>query len=95
MLHYYSKMFEYFPKLRYDFTGISGGVSLEVTDIFRSVNLIFDKEAAVLTTTSLPGERPDQLASRLYQTPAWYWSLFLTNNVRNPLENGHKPKTVF
>lgn len=95
MLHYYSKMFEYFPKLRYDFTGISGGVSLEVTDIFRSVNLIFDKEAAVLTTTSLPGERPDQLASRLYQTPAWYWSLFLTNNVRNPFREWAQTKDSF
>lgn len=91
MLHYYFKMFEYFPKISYNFDGIS----LEVTDIFRSVNLVFDKESSVLTTTSLPGERPDQLASRLYQTPSWYWSIFLTNNIKNPYRQWAQTKDSY
>lgn len=73
-------MFQYFPKTYYQF----GGLSLEVTDIFRQVDVIFDKPDALTTSVLLPGERPDQVATRLYGSPDLYWSLFLTNNVKNP-----------
>lgn len=76
-------MFQYFPKINY---GFSGG-SVTVTDIFKSVNIKFDRPDAVLTTTALPGERPDQLSDRLYQTPQYYWSLLLTNGARNPFRD--------
>jgi len=74
-------MLQYFPKIQYPFDG----GTFEVTDIFRSINLVFDREDAVFTTQSLPGERPDQLSNRIYNDPQFYWSLFLTNGVRNPL----------
>jgi len=74
-------MFQYFPKINY---GFSGG-TFEVTDIFKSINLVFDRPDALLTTTALPGERPDQISDRLYKDPQYYWSLFLTNGVKNPL----------
>lgn len=74
-------MFQYFPKINY---GFSGG-TFEVTNIFKSVNVVFDRPDALLSSTILPGERPDQLSNRLYKTPDYYWSLFLANGVRNPL----------
>lgn len=74
-------MLQYFPKIQYPFDG----GTFEVTDIFRSINLVFDREDAVFTTQALPGERPDQLSNRLYNDPQFYWSLFLTNGVKNPL----------
>lgn len=73
-------MFQYFPKINYRF----GGLTLETTDIFRQVNVIYDKPDAISTSTLLPGERPEQASNRLYRTPDFYWSLFLTNGVRNP-----------
>jgi hypothetical protein len=48
-------MFEYFPKIDYRF----GGLTLQVTDIFRQVNVIYDKPDALSTSVLLPGERPD------------------------------------
>lgn len=76
-------MFKHFPSIKYPF---SGG-TFDVTNIFKSVNLVFDRESSVLTTTSLPGERPDQLSSRLYNDSRLFWSLFLVNGVRNPLRD--------
>lgn len=73
-------MFEYFPKIDYRF----GGLTLQVTDIFRQVNVIYDKPDALSTSVLLPGERPDQASNRLYKSPDFYWSLFLTNGIRNP-----------
>ena len=76
-------MFQYFPKINY---GFSGG-TFEVTDIFKSINLVFDRPDALLATTALPGERPDQVSNRLYSDPQYYWSLFLVNQVKNPLRD--------
>jgi len=73
-------MLQYFPKIKYPFDG----GTFEVTDLFKSINVIYDRPDAVFTTTALPGERPDQLANRLYDDPQLYWSLFLLNGVRNP-----------
>jgi hypothetical protein len=74
-------MFQYFPKIKYPFDG----GTFEVTNLFKSINVIFDRPDAVFTTAALPGERPDQLSNRLYGDPKLYWSLFLLNDVRNPL----------
>lgn len=74
-------MLQYFPKIQYPFDG----GTFEVTDIFRSIDVVFDRPDAVFTTQALPGERPDQLSNRLYNNPQFYWSLFLANGVRNPL----------
>jgi hypothetical protein len=74
-------MLHLFPKIKYQFNGITQ----DVTDIFRSVNIVFDREDALLTSTILPGERPDQLSVRLYNNPNLYWGLFVANGIRNPL----------
>ena len=75
-------MFQYFPKINYSF---SGG-TFEVTDLFRSVDVTIDNQNPISNITSLPGERPDQISSRLYNRPDYYWSLFLINGVKNPFK---------
>lgn len=74
-------MFEYFPKIQYNFDGITQ----TVTNLFKSVKITVDDQNSILTQTTIPGERPDQLSSRLYNRTDYFWSLFLLNGVRNPL----------
>jgi hypothetical protein len=74
-------MLQYFPKIQYPFDG----GTFEVTDLFKSITVVFDSEQGVYTTQALPGERPDQLSNRVYQDPKYFWSLFLTNDIKNPL----------
>ena len=74
-------MFEYFPKIQYNFDGITQ----TVTNIFKSVNVTVDQQDTVTTNTTIPGERPDQLSSRLFNRTDYFWSLFLTNGIKNPL----------
>jgi len=76
-------MFQFFPKIQY---GFEGG-TYEVTNIFKSVNLVFDRPGAILTTQAQPGERADQVSYRLYNDPQYYWSLFLVNGIKNPLRD--------
>ena len=73
-------MIEYFPKINYDFEGIT----LSVTNIFKSVKLEIDTPNTVLTY-ALSGQRPDVLANTLYNNSNLFWSFFLTNNIKNPL----------
>ena len=73
-------MIEYFPKINYDF----GGITLSVTNIFKSVKLEIDTPNTVLTY-ALSGQRPDALADTLYNNSNLFWSFFLTNNIKNPL----------
>jgi len=74
-------MFEYFPKIQYNFDGITQ----TVTNLFKSVKVTVDDQNTTLTKTTIPGERPDQLSSRLYNRTDYFWSLFLLNGIRNPL----------
>ena len=78
--------FEQFPKLKYDtkFDGIQN----DLTDIFRYVDVIEDVADDIYGysfTEVNDGERPDQLSQRLYGTPDYYWTFFITNDR---LKNG-------
>jgi hypothetical protein len=84
-------MFEYFPKIQYNFNGITQ----TVTNIFKSVNITIDNQDNISTTTAISGERPDQLSSRLYDRPDYFWSLFLTNGIRNPLREWSQTKDSY
>lgn len=76
-------MFEYFPKINYNFDGLT----LSVTNIFKKIELTFDRDDVLLSTQRIAGERPDQLSSRLYSNrPQYYWSFFLVNDIKNPLK---------
>tara|TARA_R110000737_G_scaffold7175_4_gene21665 strand:+ start:3113 stop:5941 length:2829 start_codon:yes stop_codon:yes gene_type:complete len=78
--------FEQFPKLKYDTN--QDGIQNNLTDIFRYVDVIegaVDNLYAYSYTEVADGERPDQLSQRLYGTPDYYWSFFITNDR---LKNG-------
>lgn len=78
--------FEQFPKLKYDTN--QDGIQNNLTDIFRYVDVIegaVDNLYAYSYTEVTDGERPDQLSQRLYGTPDYYWSFFITNDR---LKNG-------
>lgn len=76
-------MIQFFPKIDYNLTG----QTLSFTDIFKTIVVNFSNPAALATTTSLVGERADQVSYRLYNNPAYYWSLFLSNGIKNPLKD--------
>jgi len=78
--------FEQFPKLKYD-TNLDG-IQNDLTDIFRYVDVIEDIADDIYGYSFAEindGERPDQLSQRLYGTPDYYWTFFITNDQ---LKNG-------
>jgi len=75
-------MFKYFPTLSYDF-GATGGIKT-VTNLFKDVNIDVDSLEFIKTEQINPGERPEQLSYRLYNSFDYYWILMLLNNIKNP-----------
>jgi len=76
-------MFQFFPQIQYS---LISGQTLAFTDIFRSVKVVFSNPEQLATTTNIAGERADQISSRLYGSGRYYWTLFFTNNIKNPLK---------
>lgn len=74
-------MFEYFPKIDYNF----GGITQTVVNIFKSINLEIDDPATILSTTISSLDKPDKIANDLYNRSDFLWSLFLCNKIKNPL----------
>lgn len=76
-------MIQYFPKIDYNFNGITQ----TVTNIFKSVELTIDDTSTLKSSRKLPGERLDQFSSRVYGTGNSnnFWSVLLLNNIKNPL----------
>jgi len=73
-------MLQYFSKINY---GFSGG-TFTALNIFKNVQITIPNTTP--EQTRIDDERPDQFSNRIYQTPDHYWVLFLTNNIRNPLQ---------
>ena len=74
-------MFEYFPKIDYNFNGITQ----TVVNVFKSINLEIDDSETLLSKTISPSDRPDKVANDLYKRSDFLWSLFLCNKIKNPL----------
>ena len=74
-------MLQYFSTIDY---GFSGG-TFTVLDVFKNVQLTTTK-ATIFTENKIDDERPDQFSNRIYQTTNYYWAAFLSNNIRNPLQ---------
>lgn len=72
-------MLQYFSKINY---GFSGG-TFTVLDIFKNVQLTAN--SILPTQIKIDEERPDQFSDRIYQNSDYYWTTFLSNNIRNPL----------
>ena len=79
-------MFDLFPKINYNF----GGFTLSLTNIFSSINLELDSPLEIFTKYITPGERPDIISNNLYNKSSLYWSVFLINDIKNPLSDWSK-----
>lgn len=76
-----TNFFSQFPKLAYDIDGEGSYVNL--TDISRNVdisNLNEDKGSFYTYYDIMDGDRPDTISQLLYQTPQYYWSIFILND---------------
>jgi|GEM_PF-2213813 hypothetical protein len=73
--------FKQFPAISYN--TLSDGIINDVIDIFRhvDVNEVLIDNASTYTFYEIKnGERPDTVSSRLYGTPDYYWTFFVTND---------------
>lgn len=73
--------FKQFPKEKYSIE--SNGVLTDIVDIYRYVDVVEKASQNVLAykyVDTFDGERPDNLSQRLYGTPDYYWTFFLTND---------------
>jgi hypothetical protein len=73
--------FKQFPKTLIDIN--EDGAFQRITDIFKYVDVADEKDDlyAYQFVDILNGERPDVLSQRLYGTPDYYWTFFITNDV--------------
>lgn len=95
-------MLQYFSRIAYGFSGdgFSGG-TFSVVNIFKNVKLdtgyqgAFFQDKRFTTIQRIDGERPDQFSNRIYNNSEYFWTVFLANNIRNPLLewNGTNYKT--
>ena len=77
-----SNFFRFFPVVDYKF-GTNGG-----TDQFENISIyanvvdqVVNNVAAYQEYYLLPGERPDQVSQKLYNTPNYHWTFFLMNDT--------------
>jgi hypothetical protein len=73
--------FNQFPKTTYSIQ--NDGIINSVTDYFRYVDIIERLATNVYAYKKVDivdGERPDNLSLRLYKTPDYYWTFFISND---------------
>lgn len=74
--------FKQFPTQSYDFN--RDGIIQQVVDIYRSVRVegsSIDNPSLYLNYNIKDGERPDIVSQRLYNTPEYYWTFFVINEM--------------
>tara|TARA_Y100000389_G_C17353170_1_gene459594 strand:+ start:86 stop:913 length:828 start_codon:yes stop_codon:yes gene_type:complete len=74
--------FKQFPTQSYDFN--RDGIIQQVVDIYRSVRVegsSIDNPSLYLNYSIKDGERPDIVSQRLYNTPEYYWTFFVINEM--------------
>jgi len=80
-----TKFFSTFPKIDYNLSGNNGN-TIEVTDIFRRVK-IRDKLADNVTLFDKydveEGEKPEDVAYKIYGDTDYFWVVTLINNIVN------------
>jgi hypothetical protein len=73
------------PKFDYIFNqGTTGAVNLQVTDLFRRVAFTDQTKKDLRNFIEYiveDGERPDDVAFKIYGDPKWFWLVLLSNNI--------------
>ena len=80
-----TKFFDQFPIINYNLTGVNGNTT-EVTDIFRRVKIrskIADNVTLFDNYDVAEGERPEDVAYKIYGESDYFWVITLVNNIVN------------
>ena len=79
------KFFSPFPRIEYNLSGVNGNTQ-EVTDIFRRVkvrNKISDNVILFDKYDVQEGEKPEDIAYKIYGEADYFWVVTLVNNIVN------------
>ena len=80
-----TKFFDQFPRINYNLSGVNGNTT-EVTDIFRRVkarNKIADNVTLFDNYDVAEGEKPEDVAYKVYGESDYFWVVTLVNNIVN------------
>jgi hypothetical protein len=76
-----SNFFKFFPEVDYTFGDNGSTDRFENISIYSNVvDQIINNAASYQEYYVLPGERPDQVSQKLYNTPNYHWTFFLMNS---------------
>ena len=92
-----TKYFDQFPIIDYNLTGINGNTN-EVTDIFRRVKArskIQDNVTLFDNYDVAEGEKPEDVAYKLYGESDYFWVVTLVNNIVNRYYDWPLPEFAF
>ena len=80
-----AKFFTAFPKINYNLSGVNGNTKV-VTDIFRRVKIrskIADNVTLFDKYDVQEGEKPEDVAYKIYGDADYFWVVTLVNNIVN------------
>ena len=80
-----TKFFEQFPLVNYNLSGVNGN-TIQVTDIFRRVKArskIADNVTLFDNYDVAEGEKPEDVAYKVYGEADYFWVVTLVNNIVN------------
>ena len=89
--------FSQFPKIDYNLSGINGNTN-NVTDIFRRVKIrskIADNVSLLDKYDVSEGEKPEDVAYKIYGDADYFWVVTLVNNIVNRYYDWPLPEFVF
>ena len=92
-----TKYFDQFPIIDYNLSGINGNTK-EVTDIFRRVKArskIQDNVTLFDNYDVAEGEKPEDVAYKVYGEADYFWVVTLVNNIVNRYYDWPLPEFVF
>ena len=89
--------FSQFPKIDYNLSGVNGNTN-NVTDIFRRVknrSKIAENESLLDKYDVAEGEKPEDIAYKIYGDTDYFWVVTLVNNIVNRYYDWPLPEFVF
>ena len=92
-----AKFFPQFPKIQYNLSGVNGNTKT-VTDIFRRVKIrskIADNVSLFDKYDVSEGEKPEDIAYKIYGDTDYFWVVTLVNNIVNRYYDWPLPEFVF
>jgi len=92
-----TQYFSQFPLTNYNLSGVNGNTNI-VTDIFRRVKIrskIADNVSLLDKYDVAEGEKPEDIAYKIYGDADYFWVITLVNNIVNRYYDWPLPEFVF